>query len=82
MHVLIPVDTHIDIFSQNKKRNIEEEVTVKRSDLILVYTKNGKLILNLIEVKFRSGEGSITESLTLKEKFAEKNENSEKAFQN
>jgi len=78
--VLIPVDTHIDIFSQNKKRNIEEEVTVKRSDLILVYTKNGKLILNLIEVKFRSGEGSITESLTLKEEICKKNENSEKAF--
>lgn len=78
--VLIPVDTHIDIFSQNKKRNLEEEVTVKRSDLILVYTKNGKLILNLIEVKFRSGEGSITESLTLKEEICKKNENSERAF--
>jgi SHS2 domain-containing protein len=78
--VLIPVDTHIDIFSQNKKRNIEEEVTVKRSDLILVYTKNGKLILNLIEVKFRSGEGSLTESLALKEEICKKNENSEKAF--
>lgn len=78
--VLIPVDTHIDIFSQNKRRNLEEEVTVKRSDLILAYTKNDKLILNLIEVKFRSGEGSIAESLTLKEEICRKNENSEKAF--
>lgn len=78
--VLIPVDTHIDIFSQNKRRNIEEEVTVKRSDLILVSAKNGKLNLNLIEVKFRSGEGSITESLYLKEEIVKKNENSETAF--
>jgi len=34
----------------------------------------------LIEVKFRSGEGSITESLTLKEEICKKNENSERAF--
>ncbi|MGA2408596.1 MAG: ATP-binding protein [Bacteroidales bacterium] len=78
--VLIPVDTHIDIFSQNKRRNIEEEVTVKRSDLILASSKNGKLVLNLIEVKFRSGEGTIAESLNLKEEICQKNENSEKAF--
>lgn len=78
--VLIPVDTHIDIFAQNKRRNVEEEVTVKRSDLILVSAKAGKLNFNLIEVKFRSGEGSITESLILKEEILKKNENSEKAF--
>ncbi|MDD3639988.1 MAG: DUF87 domain-containing protein [Bacteroidales bacterium] len=78
--VLIPVDTHIDIFAQNKRRNLEEEVTVKRSDLILVSEKSGKLNLNLIEVKFRSGEGNITESLALKEEICKKNENSEKAL--
>ncbi|MBL0065792.1 MAG: hypothetical protein IPP38_12435 [Bacteroidetes bacterium] len=70
--VLIPVDTHIDIFAQSKRRNIEEEITVKRSDLILVSVKNGKLNLNLIEVKFRSGEGNITESLSLKEEIVKK----------
>jgi hypothetical protein len=78
--VLIPVDTHIDIFAQNKRRNIEEDVTVKRSDLILVSCKKNKLNLNLIEVKFRSGGGNITESLYLKEEIVKKNENSEKAF--
>jgi hypothetical protein len=78
--VLIPVDTHIDIFTQNKRRNIDEDITVKRSDLILVSSKNGKLVLNLIEVKFRSGEGNIAESLNLKEEIYKKNENSEKAF--
>jgi DNA phosphorothioation-dependent restriction protein DptH len=78
--VLIPVDTHIDIFAQSKRRNVEEDITVKRSDLILVSVKNGKLNLNLIEVKFRSGEGNITESLALKEEIVKKNENSEKAF--
>jgi len=78
--VLIPVDTHIDIFSQNKKRNTEDEISVKRSDLILVSVKNGKLNLNLIEVKFRSGGGNITESLLLKDEIVKKNENSELAF--
>lgn len=78
--VLIPVDTHIDIFAQNKKRNIEDDVTVKRSDLILASSENNKLVLNLIEVKFRSGEGNISESLGLKEEIYKKNENSEKAL--
>lgn len=78
--VLIPVDTHIDIFAQSKRRNSDEDITVKRSDLILVSVKNGKLNLNLIEVKFRSGSGNITESLALKEEIVKKNENSEKAF--
>lgn len=78
--VLIPVDTHIDIFAQSKRRNCDEEITVKRSDLILVSVKNGKLNLNLIEVKFRSGIGSIIESLELKEEIVKKNDNSEIAF--
>ncbi len=78
--VLIPVDTHVDIFTENKKRNIEDEITVKRSDLLLVSSKDGKLNLNLIEVKFRSGKGSISESLALKEEIFKKNENTERAF--
>jgi len=78
--VLIPVDTHVDIFAENKRRSLEDEVTVKRSDLILVSSKDNKLNLNFIEVKFRSGEGHISESLTLKEEIFLKNENSEKAF--
>jgi hypothetical protein len=78
--ILIPVDTHIDMFAQSKRRNSDEEISVKRSDLILVTAKNGKLNINLIEVKFRSGEGSITESLALKEEIVKKNDNSEKAF--
>lgn len=78
--VLIPVDTHVDIFAENKRRSIEDEVTVKRSDLILVSSKDNKLNLNFIEVKFRSGEGHISESLALKEEIFLKNENSEKAF--
>jgi hypothetical protein len=78
--ILIPVDTHIDMFAQSKRRNSDEEISVKRSDLILVTAKNGRLNINLIEVKFRSGEGSITESLALKEEIVKKNDNSEKAF--
>lgn len=78
--ILIPVDTHIDMFAQSKRRNSDEEISVKRSDLILVIAKNGNLNINLIEVKFRSGEGSITESMALKEEIVKKNDNSEKAF--
>jgi len=78
--VLIPVDTHIDIFTENKRRSIEDEITVRRSDLVLVSSKDGKLNINLIEVKFRSGKGSISESLALKEEIFKKNENTEKAF--
>ncbi len=78
--VLIPVDSHTDIFAQSRKRNAEDEISVKRSDLILISVKNGKLNLNLIEVKFRSGGGNISESLTLKEEIVKKNENSEIAF--
>lgn len=78
--ILIPVDTHIDMFAQSKRRNSDEEISVKRSDLILVTAKNGKLNINLIEVKFRSGEGSITESMALKEEIVKKNDSSEKAF--
>lgn len=78
--VLIPVDTHIDMFAQNKRRSTDEEISVKRSDLFLVTAKDGKLNINLIEVKFRSGQGSISESLQLKDEIVKKNENSEKAF--
>ena len=78
--VLIPVDTHIDMFAQNKRRSADEEISVKRSDLFLVTAKNGKLNINLIEVKFRSGQGSISESLQLKDEIVKKNDNSEKAF--
>jgi hypothetical protein len=68
------------MFAQSKRRNNDEEISVKRSDLILVTAKSGKLNINLIEVKFRSGEGSITESLALKEEIVKKNGNSELAF--
>ena len=78
--ILIPIDSHVDIFVQNKKRTIEDEVTVKRSDLILVSSKNNKLNMNLIEVKFRSSEGNMLESLVLKEEIFQKNENSEKSI--
>jgi len=72
--------SHMIFLQQSKRRNCDEEITVKRSDLILVSVKNGKLNLNLIEVKFRSGVGNIIESLELKEEIVKKNDNSEKAF--
>jgi DNA phosphorothioation-dependent restriction protein DptH len=78
--VVIPIDSHIDMFAQSKRRNGDEEITIKRSDLILVTARNNKLNINFIEVKFRSGEGNIAESMALKEEIVKKNENSEKAF--
>lgn len=80
--VLIPVDTHIDLYTENRRRNPNAEITVQRSDLILVETKEGKLHFNLIEVKFRSGPGTISELLNLKDQIAMKNENSRNAILN
>ncbi len=80
--VLIPVDTHIDLYTENRRRNPNAEITVQRSDLILAESREGKLHLNLIEVKFRSGAGSISELLNLKDQIALKNENSRFAILN
>jgi hypothetical protein len=80
--VLIPVDTHIDLYTENRRRNPNAEITVQRSDLILAEAKEGKLHLNLIEVKFRSGAGTISELLSLKDQIASKNENSQIAILN
>jgi hypothetical protein len=80
--VLIPVDTHIDLYTENRRRQPGQEITVHRSDLILAEAKNGKLNLNLIEVKFRSGAGSMAEVLGLKDQIEEKNKNSEEAISN
>lgn len=80
--VLIPVDTHIDLYTENRRRNPNSEITVQRSDLILAEAKEGKLHLNLIEVKFRSGSGTISELLNLKDQIALKNENSRNAILN
>lgn len=80
--VLIPVDTHIDLYTENRRRNPNAEITVQRSDLILAESKDGKLHLNLIEVKFRSGAGSLSELLNLKDQIALKNENSRNAIRN
>lgn len=78
--VLIPVDTHIGMFSENKRRNPDEDVTVKRSDLILITAKDNNLNVNLIEVKFRSDEGLITADMLLKEEIVKKNDNTEKTL--
>jgi DNA phosphorothioation-dependent restriction protein DptH len=80
--VLIPVDTHIDLYAENKRRNPNAEITVQRSDLILAEARDGKLHLNLIEVKFRSGAGTISELLNLKDQIANKNENTKNAILN
>lgn len=80
--VLIPVDTHIDLYMENRRRNPNAEITVQRSDLILAKAKDSGLHLNLIEVKFRSGTATISELLNLKDQIALKNENSQKAITN
>jgi hypothetical protein len=80
--VLIPVDTHIDLYMENRRRNPNAEITVQRSDLILAQAKEDELHLNLIEVKFRSGTGTMSELLGLKDQIALKNENSLKAITN
>lgn len=79
--ILIPVDSHIDLFSEHKRQLQDADIRLHRSDLILARVRDGRLSLQLIEVKFRSGAGSPSEELALKEAIVVKNENTERILQ-
>ena len=51
--VLIPVDSHIDLFYQNHKELENKELTLKRTDLMLVEFQDQRAHIDLIEVKNR-----------------------------
>ncbi len=79
--VLIPVDSHIDLFADHKRASDDATLRLQRSDLIHVSAKGDKLVFRLIEVKYRSNAGGVGEDAILKEAIASKNEDTQKVFQ-
>lgn len=68
--ILIPIDSHLDLFTQSGKDNLlEDEVSFKRGDLLLVSCDpvNRSLNFNIIEVKLRSDLGEINAYLSLRQ---------------
>ncbi len=79
--VLIPVDSHTDLFAEHKRQLEDVDIRLHRSDLILARVRHGRLNLQLIEVKFRSGAGSPSEEVALKEAIAVKNVDTKKVLE-
>ena len=77
--ILVPVDSHIDLFFQSRKELENSELTLKRTDLMLVELSDRKLHVSLIEVKNRS-HSSPQELLDLQSQISEKNKNTEAHF--
>lgn len=79
--VLIPVDSHTDLFAEHKRQLRDVDVRIHRSDLILARVRSGRLCLGLIEVKFRSGAGGPAEEVALKEAIVIKNMDTQKVLE-
>jgi len=77
--VLIPVDSHIGLFHQNKKELENSELTLKRTDLMLVQLRDRRVHIDLIEVKNRRN-ASASVLVGLQDEIQKKNENTEKHF--
>ncbi|MCA0453974.1 MAG: type IV secretion system DNA-binding domain-containing protein [Chloroflexi bacterium] len=75
---LIPIDSHIDLFTGHKRQAQDTTIRLHRTDLMLAQSNGlGKLQLQLIEVKFRSGYGNPAEEMALREAIAVKNANTQ-----
>lgn len=77
--VLIPVDSHIQLFHQTPKELENSELTLKRTDLILARFEGMKLHLDLIEVK-NYKYTSPQKLLELQAAIRDKNKNTEAHF--
>lgn len=77
--VLIPVDSHLNLFYQTAKDLENGELSLKRTDLMLIELKGRNIHIDLIEVKNRS-YSSPADQLELQNAIREKNANSEKHF--
>ncbi len=77
--ILIPIDSHIDLFYLTPSELQNAELTLKRTDLMLVNLKNDGMEVDLIEVKNRkaSSPGAIFE---LQEEIVNKNKSTEEHF--
>lgn len=74
--VLLPVDSHVDLFHQTTRELENCELTLKRTDLMLIELQGTTLHIDLIEVKNRqySSPQAIVE---LQNAIRDKNENTE-----
>jgi len=79
--VLIPVDSHIDLFAEHKRDGDDSSIRLQRTDLLLIRAQAGKLVFRLIEVKYRTSAGGAGEDTVLKEAIASKNADTRKVFQ-
>lgn len=77
--VLIPVDSHIDLFYQTPREMENAELTLKRTDLLLVELRERELRIELIEVKNRK-YASPQALIELQTAIAQKNSNTEGHF--
>jgi DNA phosphorothioation-dependent restriction protein DptH len=77
--VLIPVDSHISLFHQTPKELENSEITLKRTDLMLVELRGRKLHIDFIEVKNRKYT-SPQMLLDLQSEIQGKNKNTEEHF--
>lgn len=77
--VLIPVDAHIALFHQTPKELENSEITLKRTDLMLVELRGRKLHIDFIEVKNRKYT-SPQVLLELQSEIQAKNKNTELHF--
>jgi hypothetical protein len=77
--VLIPVDSHLNLFYQTPAELLNGELTLKRTDLMLLELRNQRMHIDLIEVKNRkaSSPAAIYE---LQEEIRAKNKNTEAHF--
>lgn len=77
--VLVPVDSHIGLFYLSRAELENADLTLKRTDLLLVDLKDRALHIDLIEVKNRkaSSPGALIE---LHQQIREKNANTERHF--
>jgi len=78
--VLIPIDSHISLFTEHKRQVQDETLRLQRSDLLMVGFDQGTMNIRLIEVKFRSGAGA-GEEYGLKEQIVSKNEDTQKVIE-
>ncbi len=77
--ILIPVDSHIDLFYQNRKELENKDLTLKRTDLMLVEFRDQRAYIDLIEVKNRKYT-SPQAMLELQSEISLKNSNTESHF--
>lgn len=77
--ILIPVDSHIALFHQTPKELENSELTLKRTDLLLVELRGRKLHVDFIEVKNRKYT-SPNMLLELQSEIQDKNKNTEEHF--